>query len=126
MLFRCNMCKREFEAAKPACTDCGLDPAKQPRDAHLLVELVTIHFDAPTKVPGRGVGHAACDPRKKVGFGHFSGERRAVSCPACKASPAFMAEDTPPAMPAEILRPATPPTEKAPAPTDAAAPPEAH
>lgn len=107
-LFRCNLCKREFEAAKPACANCELDPAKDPRDAELLVELKTIHFDAPTRIPGRGVGFAACDSKKRTGVGsdQFSGEKTSVNCPKCKASAAYLGEDTPPAtMPdANILK----------------------
>jgi hypothetical protein len=91
-LFRCLECRKEFEAALPACTACGIDPAADPRDADLVVPLVTVHFDPPTRRTGRGCGHAACDPKLKVGAGAaFSGEPRAVNCAACKASAPFVA-----------------------------------
>lgn len=92
-LFRCTACQGEFEAARPACAACGLDPEADPRDKGAVVSLVTVHFDAPGRRPGVGVGHAACDPRLKVGRPRcaFSGEPSAVNCPKCKATEAFAA-----------------------------------
>lgn len=93
-LYRCANCGNEAEHAAPKCEPCGLDPKADPRDAQLLIELVTIHFDPPhAKVTGRGLGHAACDASKKVGRGpdRFTGERDVVNCAACKASEPFNA-----------------------------------
>lgn len=105
-LYRCLNCRREFELDKPACSHCGLDPAADPRDAQSLVELVVIHFDAPHRsVTGRGVGHAACDPKLKVGSGVVAtGEKKAVNCRKCKASPAYLDPATPAPAPAETVR----------------------
>ncbi len=92
-LYRCLECQREFEAAKPACAECGIDPATNPGDAGAVVPLVLIHFDPPTKRAGRGLGYAACDARVKVGAPKcgFSGHPKAVNCPRCKATEAFLA-----------------------------------
>lgn len=94
-LFRCRNCNREFRADVPACEACGLDAAKDPRDEGVVVEMVTIHFDPPTKVVGRGQGHAACDPRIKVGTPGvvFTGDRGVANCEACKTSVAFARAD---------------------------------
>lgn len=94
-LYRCVNCRREFEAERPACVPCGLDPAKDPRDAAYVVECVRIHLDPPTHIQGRGKGHAACDPKLRVGRPgmQFSGEPRAVNCEACKATAEFKAAE---------------------------------
>lgn len=97
-VYRCTNCKREAEHPAPRCEPCGLDPARDPRDAPLVVELAAIHFDPPhATVKGRGLGHAACDPanpRLKVGVGAaFTGEREHVTCPACRASAAYAAAE---------------------------------
>ncbi len=95
-LYRCLNCKREFEADKPACEPCGLDPAKNPRDAQYVAELTVVHFDPPTKVVGRGKNYAACDPRLKIGRPdtQFTGEPTAVTCKACKAVAEYRAAET--------------------------------
>lgn len=94
-LFRCLECRAEFEAPVPACAACGIDPAKDPRDADLVAPLVTIHFDPPHRRKGRGMGHAACNPGLKVGHPGcaFTGEPLAVNCAKCKASAAFVAAE---------------------------------
>lgn len=94
-LWRCLQCKAEFEAAKPACAACGIDPAADPRDADLITELTLIHFDPPGKRPGRGAGHAACNSGLKTGHPRcqFSGEPTAVNCAKCKASEVYTAAD---------------------------------
>lgn len=90
--YRCLNCKAEFDAPRPACAPCGLDATANPRDAQLLAELAVVHFDPPSKVEGRGLGRAACDPAVKYGGDRrFTGEPAAVTCPACKASQAFAA-----------------------------------
>lgn len=98
--FRCTLCSGEFVADKPACAKCGLDPVVNPRHGEKFYELRTIHFDAPTHVPGIGTGHAACKPALKVGTNNdaWSGEKSCVNCEACKESDAFKAAG-PPAVP---------------------------
>lgn len=94
-LYRCTNCQnpdtgldgRDFEAAKPLCPHCDAD-------ARDVVAIATIHFDPPSKRRGRGENVAACNPAIKVGRGKdvmFSGEREAVTCPACRASAKFAA-----------------------------------
>ncbi len=92
-LFRCLECRAKFEAAAPGCAACGIDPAARREDEGVVVQLVVTHFDPPTKRAGRGKGHAACDPKVKVGRPGlaFTGEPDAVNCPACKAGAEFMA-----------------------------------
>lgn len=87
-LFRCLNCNAEFEAPRAACAACELDAAN-PRDADYLMPLVTVHFDPPTKVAGRGKNHPACDPKLRGAV--MTGEPSAVTCAACKASEAFAA-----------------------------------
>ncbi len=90
-LFRCYNCKREFEAAAPACTPCGIDPVAHPRDAGIVVPLVLHHFDPPGRRPGVGLNHAACDPKIKAGTRGlaFTGEAEHVNCPKCKLTEAY-------------------------------------
>jgi len=102
-LFRCRNCNREFRADVPACEACGLDAAKDPRDAELVVPLALIHLDPPTHVEGRGRGHAACDPKLKAAAKDpralapgepvvmFTSEPTAANCPACKVTPEYAA-----------------------------------
>lgn len=105
-LFRCLNCTKDFEADRPACAGCGVDPETNPRHANVVVRLETIHYDAPTHVPGIGVGHAACDPAVKVGRGKVmaSGEASAVNCPACKRTEAFRRAGESPPRPADSIR----------------------
>jgi hypothetical protein len=91
-LYRCLHCKAEFDAPRPACAACGLDPAKDPRDASQFAEMAVVHFDPPSHVEGRGKGFAACDPKVRYGGDRrFTGEPAAVTCPACKTSEALAA-----------------------------------
>ena len=91
-LWRCLNCKAEFQADKPVCAACELDPTTDPRAADLFRAIEVIHFDPPTRVPGVGRNHAACDPKVRYGANRmFTGEPGSVTCPACKASPAFAA-----------------------------------
>lgn len=94
-LYRCLNCSAEFEADRPACAKCDIDPAKDPRDKDIVVPLVLIHFDPPGKRVGQGAGHAACDPKIRVGSPKcaFSGEPTAVNCAACKATAVYIAQD---------------------------------
>ncbi len=92
-LYRCLSCGGQFEAAKPACAVCGIDPAADPRDGEAIVELVLHHFDPPSKRPGRGLGCAACNPKIRVGVPKcaFTGEPEHVNCAACRATAAYAA-----------------------------------
>lgn len=103
--FRCAQCKGEFVAAKPACEKCGLDPEKDARHAAFFLDLVTIHFDPPTHVPGLGNGHAACNPTLRTGSNGdaWTGEKQVVNCEACKASDEFKSDGPPAAPNASIL-----------------------
>jgi hypothetical protein len=101
-MYRCLNCKGEFQADKPACAACELDATTNPRDAQYIVELAVIHYDPPTRIAGRGKNVAACDPKIRVGLragagpgAMLSGEKGAVTCPACKASEAFTADADP-------------------------------
>src|SRR5262245_33644822 len=103
-LFRCYACVGEkgmrgvqFEAEdKPdvACPKCGIkrDDAAV---GHHIEMLVVMHYEPPYPHPelGKttGIGHIACDPTKKTGFGplRYSGEPKVVNCPACLASDAM-------------------------------------
>ena len=104
-LFRCTVCRRDFEGDRAKCDPCGIDPLLNPRHADRVIPLVTVHLDPPSHVPGIGLGHAACDPAVKTGRPGeaFTGEKSAVNCPRCKASEAFRA-DGPPPMPADFVR----------------------
>jgi hypothetical protein len=105
-LYRCANCRRVAEHPAPRCEPCGLDPAADPRDATYLAELAVVHFDPPHRtVFGRGLGHAACDPKTRVGVGaSFTGERDHVTCPACRAAAAFAAAAGVPVGPADTIR----------------------
>lgn len=117
--YRCMGCEndrglpgREFESATPVCPGCGAD-ARNPRHANHIVELRDIHYDAPSRVKGVGVGYRACDPTKRLPDGNgvtgsaFTGEPSAVTCQACLATfaeppaPPVVAVDHPAAAPME-------------------------
>ena len=97
--YRCYACVddkgtpgRDFEAAgPPKCPTCGCDPKANPRHARLIERVAEVHFDAPSGVPGVGVGHPACAPARSVCGGAATGEPLAVTCPKCVATPAFAA-----------------------------------
>lgn len=100
-LYRCTHCTppRTFEADRPVCEVCNLDPKKNPRHAGFIDALLIIHFDPPSNVRGIGLNAAACNPKKKVGqlgsgptAERLTGEKAAVTCPACKATAAFTGE----------------------------------
>ena len=98
-MFRCLACPdeagkpHEFTAEKPICPRCGLD-GTQPRDAELILLLTVIHFDAPSRVPNRGVGYLACQPDTPLGRGHVAtGLPAVVNCPACRETEAFTRHD---------------------------------
>lgn len=106
-IYRCDNCGNEAEHATPKCVPCGLDPKADPRDAASLTELQTIHFDPPhATVKGRGLGVAACDPKLRVGAPACvaTGERAHVTCPKCKAAPAYAAAEGVAVGPSEAMR----------------------
>lgn len=105
-LYRCTSCQAEFPADRPVCAACEVDPAKDPRHAGVVLELVTIHYDPPTRIAGRGQNAAACNPRLQVGTtkDRFTGEKDVVNCPACRASEPYRQTDTPPALPTDAIR----------------------
>lgn len=103
--FRCHNEKcmeggkhQDFYADKPVCPKCNTD-GDAPRCGHVVVRLNITHFDAPSGVPGVGVGYRACNPsvsvavpmRGKTPFlGHVAtGNPMSVTCPECKASETF-------------------------------------
>lgn len=101
-LYRCHHCGAEFEADRPRCEPCGIDPQKDPRTARFIQKLETVHFDPPSKFRGLGQGHAACNPALKVGLQatHATGEPAAVTCRRCQATDTWKAADAGPAEPA--------------------------
>lgn len=97
-LFRCNSCQppRVFEADRPTCAECELDPAKDARHGRFFDQLLIIHYDPPTNVKGIGQNVAACNPKVKVGrqgrhttADRFTGDKSAVTCPRCKATEVY-------------------------------------
>lgn len=104
--WRCYNCNNDkgdpgldFYGDKPICPKCGLDGTNQ-RYRGLFAALKVIHFDAPdpalAKGSGRhtrGIGHAACDPKLKVGTVQATGEPTVVNCPACRESQAWIDAD---------------------------------
>jgi hypothetical protein len=92
-LYRCENCATVFEADRPSCKQCKIDPAKDARFARLFSKLLLIHFDPPTHVRGIGKGHLACMPAVGVGMGghRATGEPAVVNCKACRATAAWQA-----------------------------------
>ena len=95
-LWRCEQCGRAFEADRPKCEKCGIDPAEDTRLIRFFTLLKRVHFDPPTKWPGIGRGTLACDPARKLGQLKASeeaatGEPSAVTCKACLASAEWQA-----------------------------------
>jgi len=78
----------DFEADAPVCPTCGSD-ARKPSGALIVIELKQVHFDPPSHVFGRGLGHPACRPEKSVRGVMASGATDAVTCKACKATDVF-------------------------------------
>ena len=98
-MYRCHVCEPEanqlgtdFEANKPICPRCGTDGTNA-RFQKYITERVVLHFDAPTHIPDLGVGYIACNPSQRVPAGahlRFTGDPGAVSCPACRATEAWV------------------------------------
>jgi hypothetical protein len=90
-LYRCTNCGRDFENDRPACAQCDIDPAKDPRLGRFIIRLEIVHFDPPTRFPGMGQGHAACNPLLKVGkqIAHATGDPSCVNCTRCRETEAW-------------------------------------
>lgn len=88
-----------FEADKPVCPFCGLDRDERPEYRQYIAEREVVHFDPPHPVLlGGGLNKTACgsqplggDPRNGR-FVYASGDRLAVTCPACKLTDAFKSD----------------------------------
>lgn len=100
-LYRCNHCQppRTFEADRPVCEACGLDPKKDARHGRFIDQLLVIHYDPPTAIRGIGQNVAACNPKLRVGgqgvgptAERFTGEKTAVTCEKCKQTAAYQGE----------------------------------
>jgi len=107
-LFRCGnpACKdrktgkfHDFASEQPVCDLCGIE-ANDEKYGHLIIRLVRVHFDPPSKVPGIGLTVRACNPRIAItamteGDGpptpwHAgTGDVDCVTCPECRATPAW-------------------------------------
>lgn len=94
---------KAFESDKPVCPDCGID-GTVPRWSGKVVPMSMIHYDPPMDRPAsQHHNHAACDSRIKTFTDDavmLTGERIAVTCPACKETEAFKGS------PAELELPA--------------------
>jgi hypothetical protein len=77
----------DFEAEEPVCPTCGTD-ARVP-GPEVVVALKVVHFDPPSHVFGRGLGHPACRPEKSVRGVAATGDPGSVNCAACKATEAY-------------------------------------
>lgn len=81
----------DVEAGKAKCDRCGI-AEDDPRYGGKLVALAVIHWEAPSVVEGMGVGYPACAPNAtaaQAGRVHRTGSPKAVTCHACKETPAF-------------------------------------
>ena len=82
-ILRCCSCMTEWEAAPvrgkgPECPSCKAGPLA-------VAQVEVIHFDPPSATPGRGLNHAACNPKLRPGpTNRFTGEHDAVTCRACR------------------------------------------
>jgi|GEM_PF-6779105 len=80
----------DFSADEPVCPDCKADGRQH---ALLITELVPVHYfavdrDGPIRTP-IGNRRIPCMPKRAKLLKACSGERVAVTCPACKASDVF-------------------------------------
>lgn len=89
--------RHDFAAEFPVCPKCKWD-GRKPGFSNGVIALACIHFDPPNQVQAYNpnVTHAslkcrACDPAKPIAGGHGTGNPTAVTCPACKETPAFKA-----------------------------------
>lgn len=94
MRFRCLLCNAprgfEFESSEPVCTSCK-------RSGPMILPLVNVHWLAPhdggtIPLHQGGLGGVACMPtRPNLMRLAATGEIIAVTCPQCRATPAFKA-----------------------------------
>jgi hypothetical protein len=79
----------DFWAERPVCPKCGADGKIMP---NVVIPLVLMHFDPPSKVFGRGMRILACT-RKGYGQANVSvtGNPTCVNCPDCKKSAEYLA-----------------------------------
>lgn len=74
----------ESDAELATCPACGIE-AGDPRYAGVVGKLETIHFDPPDeRMDGKGKGHIACNPRRRVAGLRVTGEPSVVNCKACR------------------------------------------
>lgn len=86
-----------FEADRPVCPHCGLDRDASPEYRSYIADRELVHFDPPHPIiADRGMNRTACsnqplggDPRNGGKTVIASGDREAVTCPACKMTEAF-------------------------------------
>lgn len=82
-LYRCNNCGKEFEATRPACATCNIDPKVDPRFHAIVVRIETIHFDPPSHVRHFGIGKRPCDG-KSIKGGMATAVPAVVTCKRCR------------------------------------------
>lgn len=79
------------------CDRCGIK-GDDPRFARFLTELVLVHFEPPSGVvDGVGAGYVACAPTasmEKTAAVRRSGAVDAVTCPDCRETAVFLAENS--------------------------------
>lgn len=87
-----------FAGEHPVCPKCGID-GREPEYRAYVHERVPIHFDPPHAVlKDRGLNSTACDGTrigstdKKGRTVMGTGQRKAVTCPLCRESEAFLSD----------------------------------
>lgn len=87
--WRCHNCGKDWKGLR-VCERCNIDPQKEPRFAHLVVKIETIHFDPPhPTVKNAGVGTLACTPQVPVVGNRATGEPSVVNCEECRETEAW-------------------------------------
>lgn len=79
-----------FASEQPVCPKCGIRQ-DEPRYGRLIVEACVVHFEAPGKAEGYGVGYAACAGPGMKTKGPKQGEPSVVTCDKCKETDAYKA-----------------------------------
>ena len=88
--YLCTNCGRTFEAPRPMCEPCEIDPLKDRRMAGVVLKVEIVHYDPPSKVKHRGLGVLACDPKTPVHGKRATGEPHVVNCAACRKTEAWL------------------------------------
>ncbi len=79
----------DFEAEQPTCPKCQTD-GNDPLYSQVVISLILMHFELPSKVKLVGTGRVACKPDvNAIGKARFSREPTAVNCKACRATDVF-------------------------------------